>query len=126
MKKTYTEFMTKLEKIKKIKQEKKAKIAKRISMSIVATCLVVATTFGVQNSSKLFNLTGKEASETSAITAEAGILANNNQAEFIGVDADIYVATTGNDETGDGSKENPYASISKAVTVSEAGDKIYV
>ena len=72
MKKTYTEFMTKLEKIKEIKQEKKAKLAKRISMSIVATCLVVATTFGVQNSSKLFNLTGKEASETSAITADVG------------------------------------------------------
>ena len=72
MKKTYTEFMTKLEKIKKIKQEKKAKLAKRISMSVVAICLVVATTFGVQNSSKLFNLTGKEASETSAITADVG------------------------------------------------------
>ena len=125
MKKTYTEFMTRLEKIKKIKQEKKVKLAKRIGMSVVATCLVVATTFGVQNSSKLFNLTGNEDSKVSAITAKAGMLANN-QAEFIGVNADIYVATTGNDETGDGSKENPYASISKAVTVSEAGDKIYV
>ena len=99
MKKTYTEFMTKLEKIKKIKQEKKVKLAKRISMSVVATCLVVATTFGVQNSSKLFNLTGNEDSEVSAITAEAESNGDNN-ASGVAVQSEgemINVATLADD-----------------------------
>jgi PKD repeat protein/polygalacturonase len=38
----------------------------------------------------------------------------------------IYVATTGNDATGDGSFGNPYKTIQKAVNVSVAGDTIYV
>ena len=78
MKKTYEESMTRFEKIKKIKQEKKVKLAKRISLSLVATCLVIATTFGVQNSSKLFNLIGNEDSEVSEITAEAESNGDNN------------------------------------------------
>lgn len=35
--------------------------------------------------------------------------------------SDYYVATTGNDTTGDGSSGNPYASLGKAVTVAQAG-----
>ena len=34
--------------------------------------------------------------------------------------ADIYVATTGNDTTGDGSVGNPYATLGKALTVVDA------
>lgn len=38
---------------------------------------------------------------------------------------DIYIATTGNDTTGDGSSGNPYASFTKAMTVALALDTIY-
>lgn len=37
----------------------------------------------------------------------------------------IYVSTTGNDATGDGSIGNPYASLNKASTVATSGDVIY-
>lgn len=40
--------------------------------------------------------------------------------------ADIYVATTGNDTTGDGSIGNPYASPGKAAGVAAAGDTVWV
>jgi hypothetical protein len=40
--------------------------------------------------------------------------------------ADRYVATTGNDTTGDGSSGNPYATPGKAMSVAGAGDTIYV
>lgn len=40
--------------------------------------------------------------------------------------ADIYVATTGNDTTGDGSSGNPYASPGKAAGVASAGDAIHL
>lgn len=38
----------------------------------------------------------------------------------------IYVATTGNDETGDGSAGAPYLTLGHAVTQATAGDTIYV
>ena len=38
--------------------------------------------------------------------------------------ATIYVATTGNDTTGDGSSGNPYASVAKGVSVATAGDTV--
>lgn len=40
--------------------------------------------------------------------------------------ADIYVATTGDDSTGDGSSGNPYASPGKAGEVHSGGDRILV
>jgi hypothetical protein len=40
--------------------------------------------------------------------------------------ADIYVATTGNDTTGDGSVGNPYATPGKASGVASGGDTIFV
>lgn len=40
--------------------------------------------------------------------------------------ADIFVATTGNDSTGDGSSGNPYATPGKAASVVLAGDTIYI
>jgi hypothetical protein len=40
--------------------------------------------------------------------------------------ADIYVATTGNDTTGDGSSGNPYATPGKAAGVASAGDTIWI
>ena len=41
-------------------------------------------------------------------------------------DADIYVATDGNDETGDGTSNNPYASLAKAIDAATDGQKIYI
>jgi hypothetical protein len=38
----------------------------------------------------------------------------------------LYVSTTGNDTTGNGSQENPYATISKAVNMASNGDTIEV
>jgi len=40
--------------------------------------------------------------------------------------ADIFVATNGNDTTGNGSISNPYATLTKATTVAVAGDTIQV
>ena len=37
-----------------------------------------------------------------------------------------FVSTTGNDTSGDGSIENPYASIRKAMDMSSNGDIIYI
>lgn len=39
---------------------------------------------------------------------------------------EIYVATTGNDTTGNGSQGNPYATIQKASTVAQPGDTVLV
>ena len=41
-------------------------------------------------------------------------------------EANIYVSTKGNDITGDGSQENPYASLSTAINNAVTGDKIYI
>ena len=38
----------------------------------------------------------------------------------------IYVSSTGNDTSGDGSQKNPYATISKAYTAAATGDTIYL
>lgn len=40
--------------------------------------------------------------------------------------ADYYVATTGNDTTGDGSSGTPWATINKALSIAVAGDTIHV
>lgn len=40
--------------------------------------------------------------------------------------ADWYIATTGNDTTGDGSSGNPYLTLAKAHTVAASGDTVYV
>lgn len=42
------------------------------------------------------------------------------------LDGDIYVSSTGNDDTGDGSPGNPYATIQKGVAISGFGKKIVV
>ena len=39
---------------------------------------------------------------------------------------DIYMSTTGNDETGDGSFDNPYLSLSKCQESAEYGDIVYI
>jgi nitrous oxidase accessory protein NosD len=38
----------------------------------------------------------------------------------------IYVSTTGNDSTGDGSQETPYLTVAKGITMATAGDTISV
>ena len=43
-----------------------------------------------------------------------------------GVAADIFVATNGNDTTGNGSISSPYATLTKATSVAAAGDTIQV
>ena len=40
--------------------------------------------------------------------------------------APIYVSSSGNDGTGDGSADKPYATLVKAVTEAEDGSTIYV
>ena len=41
-------------------------------------------------------------------------------------EADIYVSTEGNDSTGNGTLDYPYASVSKAIQVASSGAKIYI
>lgn len=38
----------------------------------------------------------------------------------------VYVSSSGNDGTGDGSADKPYATLAKAVTEAEDGSTIYV
>ena len=39
---------------------------------------------------------------------------------------EIYMSTDGNDETGDGSIENPYLSLMKCQTEASSGDIVYI
>ena len=39
---------------------------------------------------------------------------------------DIYMATTGNDSSGDGSISNPYKTIMKCQEVANSGDKVII
>ena len=39
---------------------------------------------------------------------------------------DIFMSTEGNDETGDGSIDNPYLSLMKCQEVAESGDIVYI
>ena len=41
-------------------------------------------------------------------------------------DADIYVSVDGNNETGNGTVDKPYASLAKAITMASNGNSIYV
>ena len=41
-------------------------------------------------------------------------------------EADIYVAVDGDDNTGDGTADKPYASVSKAIEMASDGQKIYI
>lgn len=41
-------------------------------------------------------------------------------------EADIYVATTGDDEDGKGTAEKPYATLAKAVEMASNRDRIYI
>ena len=45
---------------------------------------------------------------------------------FIIQTKDIYMSTIGNDESGDGSIENPYLSIMKCQTEANSGDIVYI
>ena len=38
----------------------------------------------------------------------------------------IHVATTGSDDTGDGTEANPYATIQKGVDISVEGDTVFI
>ena len=40
--------------------------------------------------------------------------------------ADIYMSTTGNDNTGDGSFSNPYLSLMKCQEMANEGDTVYI
>lgn len=41
-------------------------------------------------------------------------------------DADIYVATTGDNTTGNGTVDKPYATLAKAINMASNGNKIYI
>ena len=49
-----------------------------------------------------------------------------NGEAYRGAPKSVYVKSDGSDETGDGSQDNPYASLAKAVDTAEDGSTVYV
>lgn len=78
---------------------------------------------------KTYTVTGLEIGES--YKASAIIEYNNIKEEESFIcnsvpDADIYVSKGGNDETGDGSANNPYETLSKAIDSASSGNSIYI
>ena len=72
--------------------------------------------FGISENIKLATIDGKAVNENVEIAAISKSVPK----------ADLYVATTGDDTTGDGSVYKPYASLSKAIDTATSGQKIYI
>ena len=104
---------------KKFSRKIKSKIM-AIICTLTVICSIVAADKVVnkQNSiiakgiSTLTNATGSETSFTSSEVQKDRV--------------DICVSTTGNDETGDGTKDKPYATLAKAINMAGSGQSIYV
>ncbi len=68
------------------------------------------------------DLTGTELTKSITIDAAKTVTASFKAT----IHTNLYLAPTGNDATGDGSKANPFYSLQKAVDLINAGDTIYM
>ena len=91
--------------------------------AITAICTIVATDKVVNKQNSLVQYIGKGISIlTDTIGSETPSTTSEVQKDRV----DICVSTTGNDETGDGTKDKPYATLAKAINMAGSGQSIYV
>ena len=90
--------------------------------AITAICAILATDKVINKQNSIFQYIANSISTTS--TSGSGTSATDSN--IIKSGYNICVSTTGNDETGDGTKEKPYATLSKAINEATNGQKIYV
>ena len=90
--------------------------------AITAICAMLATDKVINKQNNIFQYIANSISTTSTSGSETSATDSN----IIKSGYNICVSTTGNDETGDGTKEKPYATLSKAINEATNGQKIYV
>ena len=90
--------------------------------AITAICAILATDKVINKQNSIFQYIANSISTTSTSGSETSATDGN----IIKSGYNICVSTTGNDETGDGTKEKPYATLSKAINEAISGQKIYV
>ena len=90
--------------------------------AITAICAILATDKVINKQNSIFQYIANSISTTSISGSETSATDSN----IIKSGYNICVSTTGNDETGDGTKEKPYATLSKAINEATSGQKIYV
>ena len=107
---------------KKFSRKIKSKIMATLC-TITAICTIVATDKVVNKQNSLVQYIGKGISIlTDTIGSETPSTTSEVQKDRV----DICVSTTGNDETGDGTKDKPYATLAKAINMAGSGQSIYV
>ena len=107
---------------KKFSRKIKSK-AVALLCAITAICTIVATDKVVNKQNSLVQYIAKEISTlTDTIGSETPSTTSEVQKDRV----DICVSTTGNDETGDGTKDKPYATLAKAINMAGSGQSIYV
>lgn len=90
--------------------------------AITAICAILATDKVINKQNSIFQYIANSISTTSTSGSETSATDSN----IIKSGYNICVSTTGNDETGDGTKEKPYATLSKAINEATSGQKIYI
>ena len=106
---------------KKFSKKIKSKAAVLLC-AITAICAILATDKVINKQNGIFQYIANSISTTSTSGSETSATDSN----IIKSGYNICVSTTGSDETGDGTKEKPYASLSKAINEATSGKKIYV
>ena len=106
---------------KKFSKKIKSKAAVLLC-AITAICAILATDKVINKQDSIFQYIANSISTTSTSGSETSATDSN----IIKSGYNICVSTTGNDETGDGTKEKPYASLSKAINEATSGQKIYI
>ena len=91
--------------------------------AITAICTIVVADKVVNKQNSLVQYIAKGISTlTDTIGSETPSTTSEVQKDRV----DICVSTTGNDETGDGTKDKPYATLAKAINMAGSGQSIYV
>ena len=107
---------------KKFSRKIKSKIMATLC-TITAICTIVVADKVVNKQNSLVQYIAKGISTlTDTIGSETPSTTSEVQKDRV----DICVSTTGNDETGDGTKDKPYATLAKAINMAGSGQSIYV
>ena len=106
---------------KKFSKKIKSKAAVLLC-AITAICAILATDKVINKQNSIFQYIANSISTTSTSGSETSATSSN----IIKSGYNICVSTTGSDETGDGTKEKPYATLSKAINEATSGQKIYI
>ena len=106
---------------KKFSKKIKSKAAVLLC-AITAICAILATDKVINKQNSIFQYIANSISTTSTSGSEISATDSN----IIKSGYNICVSTTGSDETGDGTKEKPYATLSKAINEATSGQKIYI